>query len=588
MKIAFGPVICIPSSLTGTEIVCDLETKPVSGNWIVEINTASGILPNTISTEISIATSVSAINPNVEVNFLGGDILVIDGDNFGFDTKVISVTFADLTTCKVLSVDMTTIECEANRWSSGHAQDQAVTVSVNGVEDSSLAIVLTQSAESTLSMTPTSVSPVLKTEITIFLATDYTETLVKEDFSVKCYSNENLDYFRELYVMSVDEATKSIKVKFPGAPSGNYFLVLSATQGGRIQSDLLLLDVSGSVTSISPTTGSVYGGALITITGVNFSDEPLDNPVKIGDHYCFVQTSSPTEITCRTDYLLDQDTGDALLIVFLKTSEEAATESDLLFTYITPSAEVTDITTTFDEATFSHHVLVDGSNLDETVTMFIDGYAQELISWTSSLATFKVTNMDFASTDDVQVFTDQGYPSGSDIAHTLEFIPSILAITPSAGSSAGTWITVEGTGFGALTEGLNLQVNGADICSEVSISTYGVFNCLTNAAVIDGTSFGLSISSVAQSSYVASDVAFSQSEIISVSSATLAGNTITFVGTGFPTDGTFVGFASFGGIETSSVTIVSSTEVIATWAATGVASGSEQPVLYFEETTDLY
>ena len=125
--------------------MCDLETKPVSGNWIVEINTASGILPNTISTEISIATSVSAINPNVEVNFLGGDILVIDGDNFGFDTKVISVTFADLTSCKVLSVDMTTIECEANRWSSGHAQDQAVTVSVNGVEDSSLAIVLSQS-----------------------------------------------------------------------------------------------------------------------------------------------------------------------------------------------------------------------------------------------------------------------------------------------------------------------------------------------------------------------------------------------------------------------------------------------------------
>jgi hypothetical protein len=43
----------------------------------------------------------------------------------------------------------------------------------------------------------------------------------------------------------------------------------------------------------------MYGGTLVTITGINFSTDPLDNPVKVGSNYCYVITSSPTQITCR-------------------------------------------------------------------------------------------------------------------------------------------------------------------------------------------------------------------------------------------------------------------------------------------------
>jgi hypothetical protein len=71
-------------------------------------------------------------------------------------------------------------------------------------------------------------------------------------------------------------------------------------------SDTLVLDVHASVTSISPLTGSKLGGTLITITGENFSNDHLDNPVKIGADYCYVITSSPTQITCRTDLLASQ------------------------------------------------------------------------------------------------------------------------------------------------------------------------------------------------------------------------------------------------------------------------------------------
>jgi hypothetical protein len=68
-----------------------------------------------------------------------------------------------------------------------------------------------------------------------------------------------------------------------------------------------MLDVSSTVTSVSPQTGSIYGGTMLTITGTNFGTVPTDNPVSIvyggavGSTACFVKTISSTKITCRVD-----------------------------------------------------------------------------------------------------------------------------------------------------------------------------------------------------------------------------------------------------------------------------------------------
>lgn len=165
----------------------------------------------------------------------------------------------------------------------------------------------------------------------------------------------------------------------------------------------MLLDVYGRVTSISPSTGSRYGGALVTITGENFSYDPLDNPVMIGDHYCYVQTSSPTEITCRTDLLTDQLVGEETFIVFLKTSEEAGTPNgdDIMFTYVEPSANVTDVQVEFSDFDFSHKVIVTGTGFDSQMSLMIDGYEQSLDSQDSTTATFTMTNIDAMSSMNV-------------------------------------------------------------------------------------------------------------------------------------------------------------------------------------------
>lgn len=123
------------------------------------------------------------------------------------------------------------------------------------------------------------------------------------------------------------------------------------------------------MTSVSPLTGSKYGGTLITISGENFSNDPLDNPVMIGNQYCYVQTSSPTEITCRTDLLTENGIGNQQVLVFLRTSEEAKTPDDepINFTFATPLAELIDIEVTFDETSFSHIVHVSGTGFDDSI-----------------------------------------------------------------------------------------------------------------------------------------------------------------------------------------------------------------------------
>ena len=46
----------------------------------------------------------------------------------------------------------------------------------------------------------------------------------------------------------------------------------------------MILDVNSRVTNISPKIGSIHGGTLVTIDGMNFGTEKTDNPVQISTH----------------------------------------------------------------------------------------------------------------------------------------------------------------------------------------------------------------------------------------------------------------------------------------------------------------
>jgi hypothetical protein len=66
---------------------------------------------------------------------------------------------------------------------------------------------------------PKSVSPILKSTVTITLDADFPFTLDKDHFTVNATDTTNSTYVRYMNVVSVDDANKKLITKFGGAKS---------------------------------------------------------------------------------------------------------------------------------------------------------------------------------------------------------------------------------------------------------------------------------------------------------------------------------------------------------------------------------
>ena len=66
---------------------------------------------------------------------------------------------------------------------------------------------------------PSSVSPILKTKITITLDSDFPFTLDKDHFTVNATDTTNSTYVRYMNVVSVDDTNKKLVCMFGGAKS---------------------------------------------------------------------------------------------------------------------------------------------------------------------------------------------------------------------------------------------------------------------------------------------------------------------------------------------------------------------------------
>lgn len=148
--------------------------------------------------------------------------------------------------------------------------------------------------ENSLSMTPLSVNPVLKRFINFTLDSNFPYTLNADDFRVSVHSKSAPNYMKRMNVVRVDDSKKLLECKFGGAISGDYNVKIHHKQWGLIDTSTLLLKVESHVSSITPTLGSVHGGTLVTLKGINWGSQKTDNPVEIsyngalGSTKCFV------------------------------------------------------------------------------------------------------------------------------------------------------------------------------------------------------------------------------------------------------------------------------------------------------------
>jgi hypothetical protein len=118
----------------------------------------------------------------------------------------------------------------------------------------------------------------LKTPIEIDLDPLFPYPLEASDFSVNATDITNELYIRYLNVLStrtegsVGEGNerKIIRCMFGGAYTGMFRISIRHKNYGLLDTENMLLDVSSKVTAVSPQTGSIHGGTLLTITGTNF------------------------------------------------------------------------------------------------------------------------------------------------------------------------------------------------------------------------------------------------------------------------------------------------------------------------------
>lgn len=143
---------------------------------------------------------------------------------------------------------------------------------------------------------------------------DFTVTLVPEELELS-YLFVNNDGVRELNVVAVDTVALTITVKYGGAYSGLYDVVVKSITNGNVDTEAFQLKAVFEITNIVPLTGSIYGGSKITIYGGPFTDDLKENIVKVGykwwegiDHYCYIiEIISENELTCRLPLDLNRE-----------------------------------------------------------------------------------------------------------------------------------------------------------------------------------------------------------------------------------------------------------------------------------------
>lgn len=202
----------------------------------------------------------------------------------GVDVQVLSVANTQITfIAPPCAVGPSTVNLTFN------GQSDSTTFTYNAID---------ASVPTIMDISPKTFSPVLKGFMTI---TGSGFGSNKNDLTVWLNNGSNV------YQMNVIEANDTtLKVRIPGGLPGDFDVLVQKAGLGYAQVNPVganAFTYGIFVDSISPSTGSINGGTILTITGSNFSPVLLENQAYIGDAInwnCIVLTATTTTITCRT------------------------------------------------------------------------------------------------------------------------------------------------------------------------------------------------------------------------------------------------------------------------------------------------
>lgn len=321
-------IICVfPKNTDGS-----LQVK--AGNFTPEIMIAKtgAAKPLANLTKILIPLKLTSFTPNT-TGQVGGISMILKGN--GYPMNASDASGFNVTMCgqqvpinwvNSTHINITVAEC-ANL-------STTITVAY-GVATASLAF----NYDSTMippvinAITPNSASPVLKASMNI---TGVRFGTNRSEVTVWLVKNTTRVY--QLNVLKINDT--QMLVRIPGGLPGIFRVVVSRIAYGNSKENTVgaaTFTYEIGVTSISPLTGSINGGTILTITGNNFSPDPTENQVFIGsavNWFCEIITSSATQIQCRTPPIHPSETAlNQTVDVYGRITVQANCTGSCVFTY---------------------------------------------------------------------------------------------------------------------------------------------------------------------------------------------------------------------------------------------------------------
>uniref|UniRef100_A0A3B4ZUN2 PKHD1 like 1 n=1 Tax=Stegastes partitus TaxID=144197 RepID=A0A3B4ZUN2_9TELE len=230
--------------------------------------------------------------------------------------------------------------------------------------------------------------------------------------------------------------------------------------------DVLRFTYQLIVSSFSPTSGSLAGGTLLTVSGFGFGQ---NSSVSVGGGECSLVHVTDTELKCRTPAVMS-----------VGNASQSAGGSFTFDGNATP--QISGLSP--QRSTVTGRVLtIQGSNLggrDNSSVVLVGGEECVTVQWTETSITCLLPVLPPGLHKvDVQV-GNNGYPQTSNgVNATIEYILEVHSISPSSGSlMGGTMLTVSGAGFSNNTADNKVSI---DARCEVTVASENELRCVVQS-----------------------------------------------------------------------------------------------------------
>ena len=349
----------------------------------------------------------------------------------------------------------------------------------------------------------------------------------------------------------------SITALTPAATAGAKPIVVT-TPGGTSTQNITFTYVipAPTIESVTPTSGTTFGGTAITITGTNFIGA---NSVTIGTLPATnVLVLSATQITAVTPA---STAGPKPIVV---TTPGGMTTQNVAFTFVIPTPTISSVTPTFGSTLGGSEITIIGTNLSGASSVKVGIAAATGVVVVNSTTIKAFTPTGTVGAKDVTVITPGGTASLVNAFTYQVLAPTITLVSPNAGSTlGGTSITITGTNFiGTTSVKIGAVAASRVIATSTQITALTPIGTIGDAKdVVVTTPSGSATATKAFTYYTPPTIA----SVTPATGSTFGSTNINITGANFVTGLTSV---TVGGVAATSV-VVRTPNMISAWTPAG-------------------